>query len=325
MNEKNLFINSTKSDLMIQNSKKTKIYHILLKAIIIISILIISSLVVIADEETNTNLKITLTKIDMSNGFQKEIQLLPISLETIEEITTFNHVKQVIPAINKKYGSFQNNRSFPGKDSMPNPNGNPTNSNRQFSRDKMMNQIADFIVEGINVNNIEPYISSILSINLESGRYPTDNDSSIAIIGKSAQEYFNVTLNENITIEETDFTVIGIFDNETYNNLVIIKLNDAQLLYDLDSDEINTIYVYVDNSSSVENLVNDLSYTFPYFQIRSSSSFSNSFKDNLDLNNGISENNTPGFEVLILIFVVCFFLILKRFSQEGKNDVNKLQ
>jgi hypothetical protein len=307
-------------DIMILKSENTKIKHKMLLNIII-SLLITSSVIVIADDENSENLKITMTKMDMPIEYQREMQYLPISIEMVENISTLEHVDEVLPIVYKMYRSFPNNRSFLDGDFTPNPDERLSEFNRPFSREDMMNQMADFIVEGIPLNQIESYISSILTIELESGRHPFLNDSAVVIIGKNAQQYFHTDLNDTITIEETDFTVLGIFENETYNNFVFMSLSDAQSLYDVESDEINMIYLYADSSSSVEQLVNTLAQAFPDFQIRSKYYDANipSFdrfdfqRNKNDIGDDYGENSTPGFEAIILILMICFLLISKKF------------
>lgn len=289
--------------------------------VLILILIVNTTLISIADDSYSVDQKIIINKFDTTSGFQRNMQLLPIELETGDKLAYFEHVSMVIPTINRIYRSFPENGSFPNRDMMPDTDQMPPDFHRQSQVDAFINQMADYIVEGVYFDHVESYLTSLLSIELTSGRFFSDEDSSVVILGEKAQEYFNAELDNTITIENELFTVIGIFDNETYNNYVFMMLADAQSIYDYSSDEVNTLYIFVESSDAVEDTIKNLSTVYPDLQIRSNQFNENmSFDENREFpsnqgNDFNIENNTPGFEVILLLFGILTLGIIIKYKR----------
>ena len=187
---------------MIQHKKNITRYFQIFLCVTLVFIIGVSSLT-IADDVSSSDLKITMTKMDTSSGFQRNMNLQPISMEILDDISSFDHVEEVIPVITMVYRDFPANGSYSNRDSPPDPNNMPSDFPGSFPGGGRMNQMADYIVEGIQITEFESYVTSILSITLESGTYPSADDAYEVIIGKNAQDHFDSDLYETIIIDGT--------------------------------------------------------------------------------------------------------------------------
>jgi hypothetical protein len=95
-----------------------------------------------------------------------------------------------------------------------------------------------------------------------------------------------------------------------------MNINDAQMIYGFNQDEVNTLYIYIDDSSYLDDVSLDISNQFPTYRTRyigQQPEFS--YDRNTDNNKADSEesfNNTPGFEFVLIMFVICLIIIIKK-------------
>lgn len=271
---------------------------------------------------------ITVTRRGDQEGFIGGFESNPISLDIISDIMEIDHVEEIVPVVTQYYsmvpGSFPQ-RNFsddpPSWDESPGdapPDWNGSRPDRNF--DGRMQDMVDFIVEGIPLDLLNTYIFYTLPVVVVSGRLLDANDSSVVYIGEDAQKYFNVSIGEEIAIEDLNFTVVGIFSSDNYSKYVFMNTTDARILLNLQDYEVNTLYVYVDDLDSLEKVSTTIQERFTYLMTRYLGSTS-SFRppnDDLQLPDGKGDNQfTPGFECIILVGVISIFILYRKFSKGG--------
>ena len=287
----------------------------------------------VAEEQFN-DLQIIISNPNPESNYRFNMDLLPISIEIADTISFFDHVDNVIPVVRRMYHDDFENFSRPNQDDMHDSSSLPTDGERPFQKgnlQSMMNRMTNYIVEGIQIDAFETYFYSILSLDLTEGKIISVNDSYSVIIGQEALDFFDASLNDTVSIEDEEYTIIGIFDDDLYNKYIFTKLNYTQEIYDLDSNEINTIFVYVEDSGFLEVAQQTISEQFPEYQVISFESIGslptpNSPQDILNSDQKeISENenaveSTPGFQLLLVIISMVFLtLFIKKWKRDGNE------
>ncbi len=328
---------------MIKNNimKIIKKFGLILLAFYIISILNIPAYSLNSGIDYSDESKITITNIEQQTnqpeGFGRDFNLLPISMDVIDQLSSINHILDVVPIVNYIYYNLSLNPhgNFSPDDfnrTMP-PDGFPDNFNRtmppdgfngtrpsdifpdDFSSENKFQEATDYIVEGILLNSdfVSDYL--IKNFNLKEGDNLDKNDSYEVIIGLDAAEYFKTGFGGNITINGMNLIVKGIIENIEFSKYIFMNITDAQTIYGLNQDEVNTLYVYVDDSSYLEDVSSEISNQFQNFR---SSYIGQQTNYPFDVNQEDKQYNednlgddTPGFELILIlsamIFFICYF------------------
>jgi len=271
---------------------------------------------------------ITVTRRGDQEGFIGGFGSNPISLDIISDIMEIDYVEEIVPVVTQYYGMVPG--SFPQRnfsDEPPNwdespgdapPDWNGSRPDRNF--DGRMQDMVDFIVEGIPLDSLNTYIFYTLPVGVVSGRLLDANDSSVVYIGEDAQKYFNVSIGEEIAIEDLNFTVVGIFSSDNYSKYVFMNTTDARILLNLQDYEVNTLYVYVDELDSLEKVSTTIQERFTYLMTRYLGG-TNSFRppsDNFQVPYGEKDDTSiPGFELFIVLIALSFIISHRKISKGG--------
>jgi len=289
--------------------------------------------------------KLIITIQDNNEPYNGVFQLTPIDSDIIDDIMMMDHVQEVIPVVTRSYGMNFSKRPpgnftdapstiddpFPGElphfdDSFhrSRPEWNKTFLDRDLSGD--MNEMVDYIIEGVSLESLSTYTFYSIPSTVLSGRSLQPADSCNVYIGEDAQNYFNVSVGGQINIGGSSFTVIGIFQDKNYSKYVYMDITDARALLQLQDSEVNTLYVYIDESDSLESVGKALQEGYPSISIRYNgipAPFKSQgqpyqyqpYNDPIGIG---TELYTSGFEGILLITIVSGFVMYKKLSK-GRN------
>ncbi len=190
-----------------------------------------------------------------------------VSADILEGIMEINGVAGIVPSVTQQYRE---------------------GGNEGETRFRM----SDFTVKGIPLNELLNEQFPVFPTPIIDGRQFTVNDSGVVIIDQSLESYFdNASVGDAITIEDTDFTVIGICYTASAGGMaggmfgrggtVYMNISDAQDLIDMDSDEYSTLDVYAVNQSMVQSVVYDIEQNYSWLMVTSIAEMSSRFGDRL--------------------------------------------
>ena len=289
--------------------------------------------------------RITITSMSENEPYNGIVQLTPISSDIIDEIMIIDHVQEVVSVVTKSYGlNFPeppignfSDTLHPMDESISNdtpnwddafhgtpPDWNGTIPSRNFGERR--NDMFDYVLEGIPLDILSTYMFYSIPDNVILGRLLQSNDSDFVYIGEDAQNYFNVSVGEQITIDGSSFTVIGIFSDINYSNYIYMNISDARNLLQLQGSELNTIYVYVDDIDSLDSVGTILEEEYPSFSIRYAGNPSlfkpqdQPYRLYNDLTGPENDLLTPGFEGVMLIIIIMGSIVYKRYFERSKSS-----
>jgi len=318
---------------MRKQKKYTKCHMANLLKICIMLFLVASLFITFVSATSNEACKITVTNRGDSQVFGGSFQSNPLSLDIINEISDIDHIKEIIPIITKTYGFEQGNVSgnpinhdeFNGEP--PDWNKVPGNAPPAWNGSQSdgiingrMQEMVDFIIEGISLEYIHSYQCYELPGEMESGRMLNENDLSVVYIGEDAQKYFNKSVGEEIQVNDMNFTVVGIFSNDTYNKYIFMNATDARILLNLGNSEVNGLYVYVDDADYLNDVSSTIQERFSYLMTRymGGSNMMRPPGDNFQFPLGETAHNpTPGFEIVIALCALTVFFIYTKSKKKA--------
>ncbi len=276
-------------------------------SLLVIGVLLLSSLAV-ADEYDDV--KITVMLMQNPDSLQGEDSF---SLDICSQILSLENVEEVVPSVTWIVTGSEMGQDidgdFPGSHPGGFPDGNvsgfPPNGppNGDFSdspgggpggfpddglRDPSMG-FQRIVVEGIDLEVLDGYEFYESPADIIEGNMLTSGSSSSVILGEDAQEYFNCSVGDLISIDEMEFTVVGIFSSESSNSLVYTDIESARALASLEENQINSLHVYVDEKDSVSNVSSSIEEIVPNAVIQTSLS-------NAGFSPMNSNNPTGGFD-----------------------------
>lgn len=296
--------------------------------------------------QTMDEYKITITSRGETEPYNGGFQLTPIDIDLIDEILMMDHVQEVVPVVTKSFGmNFTDDRPFGNFSENPPPmdnqipgeppsfdnnlDGAPPEWNGTYPNQdhrETMDDMFDYIIEGITLESLSTYSFYSIPANIVSGRSLQPTDSNIVYIGEDAQNYFNISVGEQITIEGSSFTVIGVFSDVNYSKYVYMNITDARTLLQLQDSEVNTLYVYVDESDSLESVGTAIQTQYTSLSIRYNGS-PNSFRPQDQPNQPFDNPKdigtdlyTPGFEGIMLITIISGFIVYKKLSKRRNSS-----
>ncbi len=212
-------------------------------------------------DEMENESEIQMTKITVSNMTgSRPPSYSEIQEYIIDNISGLEGVADIVPRIEKSYGNNMDpvmppTRQGPGGGGGQRPQGG-------YSRMK-----ADYVIEGIP---LEPSLTDryhLLPLDIIEGGNLVETDSMLVLIHRDLVDYFNASVGDNVTIEDTEFTVTGIYYSALQNTTVYMNISDAREMLGLDEGSSHIIDVYAENVSVVNNLTDEIGYWYPDFQI----------------------------------------------------------
>ena len=218
-------------------------------------------------EEMENESEIQMTKITVSNMTGTR----PPSYSEIEEYIIGNisgliGVDEVVPKIQKSYGE---NMNFSGSGGMPGQGGGgmPDGGGGQRPTGGYKRMRADYVIEGIPLDNYTVDKYHLLPLSIINGSNLHETDTSAVIIHRDLIEYFNASVGDNITIENSNYTIIGIYYSALQNTTVYMNISDAREMLDLDEGSAYSLDVYAQNVTVVDNVTDEISYYYPDFDV----------------------------------------------------------
>ena len=217
-------------------------------------------------QEMENESEIHMSRITVSNMTSTR----PPSYSEIEDYIMLNisgleGFAELVPRIEKSYGE---NMNFSGPGGMPGQGGGggegggggrPTGGYKRMK--------ADYVIEGIPLDSrlVDKY--HLLPPDVINGSNLSETDSMKVIIHRDLTEYFNASVGDNITIEEINFTVIGIYYSALQNTTVYMNISDARTMLGLAEGGAYSLDVYAQNITVVDNVTDEISFYYPDFDV----------------------------------------------------------
>ena len=156
----------------------------------------------------------------------------------------------------------------------------------------MMRFSYDYMINGITLDgSSDSGFNSMMPVNIEEGRNLQEGDDKVVVIGQDLEDYFNAGIGDTVTIEGTEFTIVGIYASEFDSSSsaggpdvivggqggepgggsitiqredknVYMSLAAAQELLGLPG-EVSQLTVYATDSSAVDDLVATIQSAYP--------------------------------------------------------------
>ncbi len=310
--------------------KKSK-KSLVIGSLLVIGVLLLSSLAV-ADEYED--IKITVMMMQNPDSLQGEDSF---SLDICSQILSLENVEEVVPTVTWIVTGSEMEQDIDGNfpESPPGgfpdgnvsgfpPNGPPNGDFSDFPgggpggfpddglRDPSMG-FQRIVVEGIDLEVLDGYEFYELPADIIEGDMLTSGSYSSVLLGEDAQEYFNCSVGDLISIDEMEFTVAGIFSSESSNSLVYTDIESARALVGLEEDQINSLHVYVDETDSISTVSSSIEDLVPNAVIQTSLSNAGFSPMNPNSPTGVFDKDssgktstseiseTPGFEFGVML------------------------
>jgi putative ABC transport system permease protein len=164
-----------------------------------------------------------------------------------------------------------------------------TTTNSSSSGGMMMRFDYDYMINGITIDtSSDGSFNSMMPVNIVEGRNLQESDDKVVVIGADLEDYFNAGVGDTVTIEGTEFTIVGIYASEfegggspdvaiggadggpgggsitieREDKDVYMSLAAAQELLDMPGG-VSQLTVYATNSSAVDDLVTTIQSAYP--------------------------------------------------------------
>ena len=188
------------------------------------------------------------------------------TIDGVEAIVAFVSMSEGMPQREDFIGSAtpptDSSEGTSGMPSFPGGGSAPDFSGIDFS--DMRSMFSD-VVKVLGVDLQEDYIAnySILPDTILEGRNLEAGETGSVLLTENLTAYYDVEVGGTITIENTTFTVVGLYQNTTSqgNRTVYMSLADAQEIYDLGTN-VSYLYVYVEDSSMAETIADAISLVY---------------------------------------------------------------
>ena len=213
-----------------------------------------------AAEENESQRQMTMITVTNSSGMGMDATSHPINATIISNITGFDNVSGVIPLIQKTYKHNVGNATNPGGG--PPGWGGPGGGGLDRFR-----QTTDYIVDGIPLNQTLNDKYHLLPTEIVAGTTLNETDNRSVLIHVDLQSYFNATVGDNITIENTTFVIKGIYNSSLQNTTVYMNIDAARYMLGLENGSALSLQVYAKNVSVVEQVVNNISFYHSAFRV----------------------------------------------------------
>jgi putative ABC transport system permease protein len=224
-----------------------------------------------------------------------------ISEATVSAIAAMDGVTNVVPSLTHTVGANTSSTSSSG------------GFGRRFSY--------DYIIDGVTLNSsLVGEYNSILPVNISEGRNLQAGDENAVVIGKDLTSYFNAGIGNQISIEGTAFTVVGIYSSNVStatvysggtsgrtsggpggggieivreDKNVYMPLNTAQTLLGTNGN-VSELTVYASNSSAVDNVVATIQSASPNLRVFALQDMQAQFGGSIEQQQSTIINSTKG-------------------------------
>lgn len=113
----------------------------------------------------------------------------------------------------------------------------------------------------------------ILPSDIVEGRTLVEGDSNAVLLSQNNTEYFDVGLNDQVTILGTDFTVVGIYSTTVTQEMdhLYMSLSEAQIITETEGN-ISRIDVYAINEDVIDEVQTEITDMYPEFSVSTAES-----------------------------------------------------
>ena len=223
-----------------------------------------------------------------------------ISEDTVSAIAAMDGVAGVAPSLTQTVGASTLNTS---------------NSGGRM----MMRFSYDYIIDGVTLNSsLAGEYNSILPVTISEGRNLQEGDGNAVVIGKDLTSYFNAGVGDQISINGTSFTVVGIYSSNistVYSGStsgdpaggpggtgrtivredknVYMPLSTAQNLLGTNGN-VSELAVYASDSSAVDNIVATIQSAYPDLRVFALKDMQAQFGGSIEQEQSTIINSTQG-------------------------------
>jgi putative ABC transport system permease protein len=114
-----------------------------------------------------------------------------------------------------------------------------------------------------------------LKADIIKGRALQPTDTKAVVIGKMIADDYDKTVGSKIDIEDEDFLVVGIYDTGSpfTNGQILMPINEAQDIFDLDSDTVSAFFVEIYNPNQADSIARRIEFKLDDVVAMSTASF----------------------------------------------------
>lgn len=128
--------------------------------------------------------------------------------------------------------------------------------------------VPNYTIQGVPLNSslFEEY--AVLPTNIVEGKNLQEGDSGVVLLSKDNIDYFGAGVGDTITIGNSSFEVVGIYEGSDNLNKkkLYMELSEAQEITGLEG-KVNRLDVYAEDESKVEEVVTKLQQLYPEIQL----------------------------------------------------------
>jgi putative ABC transport system permease protein len=172
-----------------------------------------------------------------------------INETTVQNISQIEGVKAVLPFLEKSDADLESQETQDGGGIFV------------FS-------IPNYTIRGVPLNSslLEEY--AVLPTNIIEGRTLQEGDSGVVLLSKNNTEYFGAGVGDTITIANSTFEVVGIYDapDNLNKKKVYMALSDAQEVTGLEG-QVNQLDVYAEDKSQVDDIAAEIQQLYPEIEL----------------------------------------------------------
>ncbi|MFH1294318.1 MAG: ABC transporter permease, partial [Candidatus Aenigmatarchaeota archaeon] len=117
--------------------------------------------------------------------------------------------------------------------------------------------IPDWYAIGVRPSQIPTFVGQ--NVLLEDGQMLEEGDTDSVLIGKDVSENLNYVVGDVISFQESDYTIIGVFERTEVSDIDLAVMFPLEELQDvLDKDTVQMAYVIPDNPAEAESITESL-------------------------------------------------------------------
>lgn len=180
----------------------------------------------------------------------------------ISTIKAIDGVEAVVPFVSQTEGMPDREDFFGGSppDSGGMPNGTMNMPDMSSMRD-MLSDVVTVLGVSLTEENIANY--SVLPTTILEGRNLEASETGAVLLTENLTAYYECGVGDTITIQDTEFTVVGIYENTTTmgNRTVFMSIADAQEIYDMGTN-VSYLYVYAEDEDYVSTIASAISLAY---------------------------------------------------------------
>ncbi|MFA5364422.1 MAG: FtsX-like permease family protein [Candidatus Bathyarchaeia archaeon] len=170
-----------------------------------------------------------------------------INETAVSDISQIDGVKAVLPIFEKSEGEMQSQET---------PRGT-------F---EVLMPLYTIVGVPLDYSLLDEY--NVLPTTIVEGRTLQEGDSGVVLLSEDNAEYFSAGVGDTITILDTSFQVVGIYESSDRNSQtsLYMEISEAQQITDL-KGQISSIDIYAKTEDQVDSIVSEIEVLYPEIQI----------------------------------------------------------